>query len=143
MTLGGSTISLEFAPLTKCIKISNLPQDISSDDIKFKFANPKTGGGKVTDMVLDKNSGVASVYFEKSSGRKMIYRFTIITEGLAFFYSIVFTTKPRIDTICSVYIEARLGGEDSGLRENKPKFSCVSCHSNQPLFSHVYFFSCF
>ena len=73
MTLGGSTISLEFAPLTKCIKISNLPQDTNRDDIKFKFSNPKLGGGKVTNIKFDKNNGVASVYFEKSSGRNIAY----------------------------------------------------------------------
>ena len=68
--LDGSIISLEFAPLTKGIKISNIPPDTSSDDIKYKFSNPKIGGGEVTDIMLDKNNGVASVYFEKSSGRK-------------------------------------------------------------------------
>ena len=73
MKLNGSIISLEFAPLTKGIKISNIPQDSSPDDIKFKFANPKIGGDKVTDMMLDRNNGVASVYFEKSSGRNMAY----------------------------------------------------------------------
>ena len=69
--LDGSIISLEFAPLTKGIKISNIPPDTSSDDIKYKFSNPKIGGGKVTDIMLDKNNGVASVYFEKFSGRKL------------------------------------------------------------------------
>ena len=69
--LDGSIISLEFAPLTKGIKISNIPPDTRVDDIKYKFSNPKIGGGKVTDIMLDKNNGVASVYFEKSSGRKL------------------------------------------------------------------------
>ena len=72
MTLDGSKISLEFAPLTKGIKISNLPQDTSPDHIKLKFSNPKIGGGKVTDIMLDKNNGVAGVHFQKSSGRNSI-----------------------------------------------------------------------
>ena len=71
MKLDGSIISLEFAPLTKGIKVSNIPPDTSSDDIKFKFSNPKIGGDKVTDIMLDRNNGVASVYFEKSSGRNI------------------------------------------------------------------------
>ena len=66
--LDGSAISLEFAPLTKGIKISNIPNGSSPDDIKFKFSNPKVGGGKVTDMMLDRNNGIANVYFEKPSG---------------------------------------------------------------------------
>ena len=48
-----------------------MPPDTSSDDIKFKFANKKIGGGKVTDIMLDRHNGVASIYFEKSSGRKL------------------------------------------------------------------------
>ena len=71
MKLDGSIISLEFAPLTNGIKISNIPQDTNSDDIKFKFLNPKIGGGKVTDMMFDRSNGVAIVYFDKSSGRNM------------------------------------------------------------------------
>ena len=68
MKLDGSIISLEFAPLTKGIKISNIPQGTSSDDIMYKFSNPKFGGGQVTNVTLDKENGVANVYFEKSSG---------------------------------------------------------------------------
>ena len=64
-------VSLEFAPLTKRIKISNIPQYVSYDSIKYKFSNPKTGGGKVKDMMLDTSNGVATVYFAKSSGRIM------------------------------------------------------------------------
>ena len=75
MTLDKSIISLEFPLLTKGIKISNIPQDTSPDDIKFRFSNPKIGGGKVTDILLDRNNGVASVYFEKSSGRIMACSF--------------------------------------------------------------------
>ena len=71
--LDGSIISLEFAPLTKGIRISNIPQDTSPDDIKVIFSNPKIGGGKVTDVMLHRNNGVASVYFDKSSGRNMVY----------------------------------------------------------------------
>ena len=73
MKLDGSIISLEFPPLTKGIKISNLPQDTTTDDIKFKFSNQKIGGGKVTDIMLDKKNGVANVYFEKSSGGVITY----------------------------------------------------------------------
>lgn len=69
MELGGSIISFEFAPLTKVIKISNIPEDTSDEDIKYKFSNPKFGGGKVTDILLDNKNGVARVHFEKSSGR--------------------------------------------------------------------------
>ena len=72
MKLDGFKISLEFAPLTKGIKISNIPQDTTTDDIKFKFSNKKIGGGKVMDM-LPKKNGVANVYFEKSSGGVMTY----------------------------------------------------------------------
>ena len=71
--LDGCIISLEFAPLTKGIKVSNIAQGTSPDDIKFKFSNPKIGGGKVTDIVLNRNSGVANVYFEKCSGKNMTY----------------------------------------------------------------------
>ena len=71
MKLDGSIISFEFAPLTKSIKISNIAQGTSPDDIKFKFVNQKIGGGKVTDITLDKNNGVAIIYFEKASGRTM------------------------------------------------------------------------
>ena len=68
MKLDGSIISLELAPLTKRIKISNIPPATTSDDMRFKFSNQKIGGGQVTDMMLDKKNGVADVYFEKSSG---------------------------------------------------------------------------
>jgi hypothetical protein len=68
MKLDGSVISLEFAPLTKGIRISNIPPETSSDDMRFKFSNKKIGGGPITDMMLDKKNGVANVYFEKSSG---------------------------------------------------------------------------
>ena len=71
MKLDGSIISFEFAPLAKSIKISNIAQGTSPDDIKFKFANQKIGGGKVTDITLDKSNGVAIIYFEKASGRTM------------------------------------------------------------------------
>ena len=66
--LEGSIITMEFAPLTKGIRISNIPPETTTDSIKFKFSNPKIGGGKVTDIMLDRNDGVANVYFEKSSG---------------------------------------------------------------------------
>ena len=68
MKLDGSVISLEFAPLTKGIRISNIPPETSSDDMRFKFSNKKIGGGPITNMMLDKKNGVANVYFEKSSG---------------------------------------------------------------------------
>ena len=74
MELGGSILSFEFAPLTKVIKVSNIPEDISDEDIKYKFSNPKSGGGKVTDILLDNKNGVARVYFEKSSGRIVFTR---------------------------------------------------------------------
>ena len=66
--LNGSIISMEFPPLTTSLRISNIPQETTSDSIKFKFSNPKIGGGKVTEIMLDENNGVANVYFEKSSG---------------------------------------------------------------------------
>ena len=68
MKLDDFIISLELAPLTKRIKISNIPLGTTSDDIRFKFSNPKIGGGQVMDMMFDKENGVATVYFEKSSG---------------------------------------------------------------------------
>ena len=68
MKLDGSIISLEFAPLTKGIRIGNIPPGTSSDDIKYKFSSRKICGGQVTEVKLDKKSGVANVYFEKSSG---------------------------------------------------------------------------
>ena len=73
MKLDGSVISLEFAPLTKGIRISNIPPETSSDDMRFKFSNKKIGGGPITDMMLDKKNGVANVYFEKSSGISLFY----------------------------------------------------------------------
>lgn len=68
MTLDGCAISLECAPLTKGIRISNIPKGTSSDDMKFKFSNPKIGGGHVTDIILNERGTVANIYFEKSSG---------------------------------------------------------------------------
>ena len=67
--MGGSVIALEFARLTKGIKISNIPPETTSDDVRYKFSNKKIGGGQVTDMMLDKKNGVANVYFEESSGK--------------------------------------------------------------------------
>jgi hypothetical protein len=81
MKLAGSIISLEVAPLTKGIKVRNIPPGTSSDDIRYKFSNKKIGGGQVTDMMLDKRNGVANVYFEKTSGMNLAYcneRFTQI-----------------------------------------------------------------
>ena len=68
MKLDGSVISLELAPLTKGIRISNIPQGTSSDDMRFKFSNPKSGCGQVTNTLLDEKNGVANVYFENCSG---------------------------------------------------------------------------
>ncbi|CAB4021318.1 poly [ADP-ribose] polymerase 14-like, partial [Paramuricea clavata] len=67
LKLEGSIISLEFAPLTKGIRVSNIPPGTTPDAIKSKFSNPKYGGSKVVDMMLDRNNGLANVYFEKSS----------------------------------------------------------------------------
>jgi hypothetical protein len=81
MKLDGSIISLEVAPLTKGIRVSNIPPGTSSDDIRYEFSNKKIGGGQVTDMMLDKRNGVANVYFEKTSGMNLTYcneRFTQI-----------------------------------------------------------------
>ena len=61
-------VSLEFAPLTNALRISNIPQGTSSDAIKFRFSNRKTGGSKVCDMKLDRDNGIAIVYFEEPSG---------------------------------------------------------------------------
>ena len=61
-------VSLEFAPLTNALRISNIPQGTSSDAIKFRFSNRKAGGNKVCDMKLDKDNGIAIVYFEEPSG---------------------------------------------------------------------------
>ena len=66
--LEGFVVSLEFAPLTKAIRISNIPQGTSSDAIKFKFSNPKTDGSKVVNMRFDGDNGVAIIYFEEPSG---------------------------------------------------------------------------
>ena len=68
MKLEGFIIALEFAPLTKGIRVSNIPQGTTPDAIKFKFSNPKYGGSKVVEVILDTNNGLANVYFEKSSG---------------------------------------------------------------------------
>ena len=68
MSLDGCIISLELAPLTKDIKISNIPSGTSSDDIRYKFSNKRIGGGPVRGVNLDKSNGVASVKFENSSG---------------------------------------------------------------------------
>jgi hypothetical protein len=68
MKLDGSIISLEFAPLTKGIRIGNIPPGTSSDDVKYKFSSRKICGGQVTEVKLEKKTGVANVYFEKSSG---------------------------------------------------------------------------
>ncbi|XP_028411310.1 uncharacterized protein LOC114533885 isoform X2 [Dendronephthya gigantea] len=65
--LDGSEISLEFAPFTKGIRVNNIPQKTTPDSIKFKFSNPNIGGGTVTDIMLDRNNGVANVYFEQNS----------------------------------------------------------------------------
>ena len=66
--LEGFVLSLEFAPLTKAIRISNIPQATSSDAIKFRFANRKYGGNKVVNMVFDGDKGVAIIYFKEPSG---------------------------------------------------------------------------
>ena len=62
-------VTLEFARLTKGIKISNIPPETTSDDVRYKFSNKRIGGGQVRDMTFDKNNGVANVYFEESSGK--------------------------------------------------------------------------
>ena len=71
--LEGFVLSLEFAPLTKGIMIRNIPPDTSSDAMRFKFSNPKIGGGKVTRIKLDTSIGMAVIYFEKFSGRNRAY----------------------------------------------------------------------
>ena len=71
MQLDGSVISLELAPLARGIRISNIPEGTSSDDIRFKFSNKKIGGSQVKDMVLDRENGVAKVHFENSSGMNL------------------------------------------------------------------------
>lgn len=68
LRLEGAIISLEFAPLTKSIRVCNIPQGTTSDSVRFKFSNKRFGGGKVTSMILDKKNGVADICFEKSSG---------------------------------------------------------------------------
>ncbi|CAB4044913.1 Hypothetical predicted protein, partial [Paramuricea clavata] len=67
MKLDGSIISLEFAPLTKGIRISNIPQGPFLDDIRRIFSNKSIGGDPITDMMLDTKNGIANVYFEKTS----------------------------------------------------------------------------
>ena len=71
--LEGFVVSLEYAPLTKGIMISNIPPDTSSDAMRFKFSNPKIGGGKVTRIMLDTSNGMAVIYFKKYSGRNRAY----------------------------------------------------------------------
>lgn len=68
MELEESVISLKFAPLTRSIRVTNIPQKTSRDAIKYKFNNPKIGGGKVSDVRMEKNNAVAKVCFEESSG---------------------------------------------------------------------------
>ena len=70
-------ISLEFAPLTKAVRISNILQGTSSDAIKFRFSNPKTGGSKVANMRFDGDTGVAIIYFEEPSGIYSIVAFIL------------------------------------------------------------------
>ena len=71
--LEGFVVSLEFAPLTKGIMISNIPPDTSYDAMRFKFSNPKIGGGKVTQINLDTSNGMPIIYFEEFSGRNRAY----------------------------------------------------------------------
>jgi hypothetical protein len=78
MKLDGSIISLEFAPLSKGITITNIPQGTCFEDIRFKFSNKNIGGDQVTDMMLDRTNGIANVYFEKTSGMNLAYFNTII-----------------------------------------------------------------
>ena len=66
--LEGFVVALQFAPVTKAMRISNIPQGTSSDAIKFRFSNPKTGGSEVVNMRFDGNTGVAIIYFEEPSG---------------------------------------------------------------------------
>lgn len=106
MKLDGSIISLEFAPLTKCIKIGNIPPGTSSDDVKYKFSSRKICGGQVTEVKLDKKSGVANVYFEKSSGMGLphcVY-FTRFLQRPYYTYEIIFSATCNETT----YVTQRL-----------------------------------
>jgi hypothetical protein len=71
-------ISLEFAPLTKGVRVSNIPPGTTPDAIKFKFSNPKYDGSKVVEMMLDRNNGLANVYFEKSSGIDLAFLIRVL-----------------------------------------------------------------
>ena len=67
MELDGSIIFLEFAPLTKRIKVSNIPAGTSKDDVMYKFQS-RIPGDQVKNVELDEKRRVADVYFENSSG---------------------------------------------------------------------------
>jgi hypothetical protein len=76
MTLDGSIISLEFAPLTENIRINNIPGDqgaYNPYDINFIFSNKKIGDGPITEMMLERTIGAATVSFEKTSGISLPY----------------------------------------------------------------------
>ncbi|XP_046856473.1 protein mono-ADP-ribosyltransferase PARP9-like isoform X2 [Xenia sp. Carnegie-2017] len=67
LTLGGRSVSLKFAPLTKGIRVKKIPKTTTKDDVKYKFLNHRFGGGEVTNMDYDQNNGIAKLFFESSS----------------------------------------------------------------------------
>ncbi|XP_046838994.1 uncharacterized protein LOC124433277 [Xenia sp. Carnegie-2017] len=54
LTLGGRSVSLKFAPLTKGIRVKKIPKTTTKDDVKHKFGNQRIGGGEVINMDLTK-----------------------------------------------------------------------------------------
>ena len=61
-------MSLKFAPLSTGIRVKKIPKNAKSEDVEYKFSNPKTGGGEVINMEFDKDSGIAKLFFKSSSG---------------------------------------------------------------------------
>ncbi|XP_028405587.1 uncharacterized protein LOC114528176 isoform X2 [Dendronephthya gigantea] len=66
MELDGSVISLEFAPLTNHMRVSNIPEGTSKDDVMYKFQS-RIPGDQVTNVELDEKKRIADVHFENCS----------------------------------------------------------------------------
>ncbi|XP_046856440.1 uncharacterized protein LOC124449537 isoform X2 [Xenia sp. Carnegie-2017] len=67
LKLGERLVSLKFAPLSTGISVKKIPKNAKSEDVEYKFSNPKTGGGEVINMEFDKNNGIAKLFFKSSS----------------------------------------------------------------------------
>lgn len=55
---------------TKCLKVTQLPPDVTSDQLKFLFKNKwNQGGGPVENITLDNATHSAIIVFEESEGK--------------------------------------------------------------------------